>query len=306
MTFDPARILVALITPFTDDGALATADLERLAHGVLDDGAAGIVVLGTTAEASALTPQERRQVVRICSRVCRARGASLVVGAGSNDTAGALRAIEEWAAHDVDAALTVVPYYVRPGQAGVVAHFEHLAERSPLPLILYNVPYRTSQGLGSESVLRLAQHPRIVGIKQAVGAVDVDTARILAARPDGFSVLAGEDTLASPLLAIGADGAVLATANVCAREYTALYELWNQGDVARARRWGSRLVGPAAALMSTPNPTMIKAVLHAQGRISAPTVRLPLLHATVPAGLIDDLRALRRDTPVLSSSATSG
>ncbi|TCN58400.1 dihydrodipicolinate synthetase family protein [Rhodococcus sp. SMB37] len=148
-----------------------------------------------------------------------------------------------------------------------------------MPVILYNVPYRTGQHLGWESIVRLSEHPRIVGIKQAVGSVDTDTAHLLAESSDSFSILAGEDTLVSPLLAMGADGAILATANVYTREFVELYQLWSGGDCVRARESGNRLVGPACTLMSQPNPTLIKAVLHARGRISTPDVRLPLLPA---------------------------
>ncbi|MGW0176449.1 4-hydroxy-tetrahydrodipicolinate synthase [Rhodococcus sp. NPDC003322] len=305
MTFHPSGLLVPLVTPFTDGGKLAVADLERLAHDTIEDGAAGIVALGTTAEPSTLSPQERREVVRICGRVCREHGVPLIVGAGGNDTAGTVRAVEELnSSVDAAAVLTVVPYYTRPSEAGVVAHFEYVADRSPLPLIVYNVPYRTGQQLGWESLTRLSRHPRIVGVKQAVGVVDTDTARLIAetaspGRPAGsapanaFSVLAGEDTLVSPLLAMGAAGAVLATANVCGREFAELVRLWHEGRLEEVRALGSRLVGPASALMSEPNPTLLKAVLHAQGRISTPNVRLPLLPTTAPAPILDALRDLR-------------
>jgi len=299
MSFQPSGIFVPLVTPFTAEGELASADLERLAHEVLSDGAAGIVALGTTAEPATLSLQERREVVRICSSVCRERGVPLLVGAGANDTAGTIRAIE--ALHteaDVAAALVVVPYYTRPSQAGVVAHFEYVAERSPLPLILYNVPYRTGQELGWQSIVRLAQHPRIVGIKQAVGSLDTDTARLLAEPADSFALLAGEDALASPLLAMGAAGAILATANVCAGAFAELFELWRGQRLSEARTLGNNLVAPACALMSEPNPTMIKAVLHAEGRISSPHVRLPLLAVTdraAVAAALHHVRALDAD-----------
>jgi len=293
MTYHPSGILVPLVTPFTGTGEIAVADLERLAHTVIDDGAAGLVALGTTAEAASLSPQERRDVVRICAAVSRERRVPLLVGAGSNDTAGTVRALDELGAQsgvlgaqpDATAALVVVPYYTRPTEAGVVAHFEHVADRSPVPIVLYNVPYRTGQQLGWESIVRLAEHPRIVGIKQAVGAVDTETARLLAERPDSFSVLAGEDTLVSPLFAMGAEGAIAATANVCTAEFADLFRLWSDGRVEQARGLGNRLVGPVSALMAGPNPTVIKAVLHAQGRISTPYVRLPLLPFEDPAAI---------------------
>jgi 4-hydroxy-tetrahydrodipicolinate synthase len=294
MTFRPSGILVPLVSPFTDTGDLAADDLERLAHAVLDDGAAGLVALGTTAEAATLSPQERRDVVRICAAVCRDRRVPLLVGAGTNDTAGTVRALDDVGEQrGIAGALVVVPYYTRPTEAGVVAHFEHVADRSPVPIVLYNVPYRTGQHLGWESVVRLSEHPRIVGIKQAVGAVDTDTARLLAECPEEFSVLAGEDTLISPLLAMGAAGAIAATANVCAAEIAGLLRYWSTGRVEQARDLGSRLVGPVSALMSGPNPTVIKAVLHAQGRISTPNVRLPLLPADDVAAIVELVGRLR-------------
>jgi 4-hydroxy-tetrahydrodipicolinate synthase len=291
MTFRPSGIFVPIITPFAGDGELAAADLERLAHDLIAQGAAGIVALGTTAEAATLSPEERRDVVQICSRVCHEHGVPLLVGAGSNDTVGTERAIAELSEKaDVAGVLVVVPYYTRPTEAGVVAHFSYLAERSPLPLILYNVPYRTGQQLGWESIVRLAQHPHIVGIKQAVGSVDIDTARLLAEAPDSFSVLAGEDALVSPLLAMGAAGAILATANVFGREFVELFQSWRSGSLTQARALGHRLVGPACALMSAPNPTVIKAALHAQGRISTANVRLPLLPFGEPEAILSALQ----------------
>ncbi|CAM3248770.1 4-hydroxy-tetrahydrodipicolinate synthase [Prescottella defluvii] len=293
MNFHPSGIFVPLITPFTDTDEVATADLERLAHEVIDEGASGIVALGTTGEPSSLTPDERREVLEICGQVSRERGVPLLVGAGTNDTAGTMRAIEE--VHglvDAVGVLAAVPYYTRPSEAGVVAHFEHVADRSPLPLVLYNVPYRTGQSLGWESIVRLSRHPRIVGIKQAVGTVDTDTAHLFAECADSFAILAGEDTLVSPMLAMGAPGAVLASANVCTRVFVELLHLWRSGIPVEARALANRLVAPAEALMSAPNPTVIKAVLHAQGRISTANARLPLLTVCESSTIADVFQQL--------------
>ncbi|NKR59301.1 hypothetical protein GS474_11070 [Rhodococcus hoagii] len=152
--------------------------------------------------------------------------------------------------------------------------------------------YRTGQYLGWESVVRPSRHPRIAGIKQAVGVVDTDTARLFAERDDSFAIFAGEDALASPLLAMGAAGAILASANVCTREFAELFELWRRGNPRPARAVGNALVGPASALMSGPNPTVVKAVLHAQGRISTANVRLPLLPVRDPSAVADVLEQL--------------
>jgi 4-hydroxy-tetrahydrodipicolinate synthase len=277
MNLSLAGLHVPLITPFTARGELAAQALETLAHDVLDGGAAGLVALGTTAEPSSLSDAEREAVLDICARVCRERSATLIAGAGGNDTRASLRALAGLAAWpEVAAALVVVPYYTRPGPRGVLAHFTCLAGQSPVPLIVYNIPYRTGQAVPCQTLVRLAGLPMVAGVKHAVGAVDEDTVRLMAACPEGFAVLAGDDVFASPLLALGAAGAILASAHLCTGRYAELVRAWRAGEAARARALGHQLAGLSAALFAEPNPTVIKAVLHAQGRIPSAAVRLPL------------------------------
>ena len=274
-------LFVPLITPFTADGELASDALERLAHRVLDDGATGIVALGTTAENATLTAAERATVLDICSRVCLDRSALLIAGAGSNDTAAsaaALAALAAWP--QVGAALTVVPYYSRPGEAGVRAHFAALAAGSHVPLIIYNIPYRTGQQLGWSSMRQLAGLAGIAGVKHAAGSIDADTIEMMASRPAGFSVLGGDDLYISPLLALGAHGGILASAHVRTSEFAWLISAWRDGDAVQARQLGHRLAAVSAALFAEPNPVVIKAVLHQLGEIPSPAVRLPLLAAS--------------------------
>ena len=273
-------LFVPLITPFTDEGGFAPEALEKLAHAVIDSGAAGLVALGTTGEAAALTAAERHAVLDVCARVCRERGTPLIAGAGTNDTASSVRAVADLAAWpEVAAALTVVPYYTRPSQEGVVAHFTRLAADSPVPLIVYNIPYRTGRVLSSQTLLQLASVPGIIGVKHAAGAVDHDTIMLMADRPGDFAVLAGDDVFASPLLALGAAGGILASAHLCTGEYADLIAAWHSGRAGQARELGHRLAPLSAALFAEPNPVVIKGVLHAQGRIPSPAVRLPLLPA---------------------------
>jgi 4-hydroxy-tetrahydrodipicolinate synthase len=277
-------LYVPLVTPFTADGELAADALEALAHGVIDEGAAGLVALGTTGEPATLTAEERRRVLDVCARVCRERSATLIAGAGSNDTRASAQALAELTAWpEITAALTVVPYYTRPGEEGVVAHFTSLAAASPVPLIIYNIPYRTGQALSWRALRRLADLPRIAGVKHAVGGIDEDTIRLMADVPDGFAVLGGDDAFASPLLALGAAGAILASAHLCTRGFADMVAAWRSGALDRARALGHRLSGLSAALFAEPNPTVIKAALHAQGRIPTPAVRLPLLPASPEA-----------------------
>jgi 4-hydroxy-tetrahydrodipicolinate synthase len=285
----PRGLFVPLITPFTDGGELATEALEKLAHGVIDDGAAGLVALGTTGEPATLTGAERHAVLDVTARVCRERGAVLIAGAGSSDTARTARELRDLAAWpEVGAALTVVPYYTRPSEEGVVAHFTTLAAASPVPLVVYNIPYRTGRVLSAETLLRLASVPGIAGLKHAAGAVDQDTVVMMAGKPAGFAVLAGDDVFASPLLALGAAGGILASAHLRTAEFAALVAAWHSGELEPARELGHRLAPLSAALFAEPSPAVIKGALHALGRIPSPAVRLPLLPAgreTVRAAL---------------------
>lgn len=278
-------LYVPLITPFDRSGAVATDALTTLAVDALDAGAAGVVALGTTGEPAALSDEEQSVVLDVLAAVCRARSARLLVGANSVE---ALRALGE--RPEVTAALSLVPPFLRPGAAGVRAHFAHLAQASPVPLVVYHVPYRTGQQLHADDLRRLAEVPGVVGVKYATGQIDADTADLLADVPPGFAVLGGDDSLLSPLLALGAHGAVAASAQVATEEFVRLVTHWHAGDVVRARSLGHRLAGLSAALFAGPNPTVIKSVLHARGRIPSPAVRLPLL----PADQDTTRRALRR------------
>ena len=290
-------LFIPLITPFTADGEIAAGALERLAHRVLDDGAAGLVALGTTAEHATLTEDERRLVLRTCAGVSRERGTVLVAGAGGNDTA---RSVTELAAlrsyPEISAALTVVPYYSRPGEDGVIEHFRALAENSPVPLVIYNIPYRTGQQLSWAAIARLAGLRGVAGIKHATGAVDRDTVLMMAGRPAGFRVLAGDDLYVSPLLALGADGAIQASAHVRTADFARLVRLWQAGQAAAARALGHQLAPLSGALFAAPNPCVIKAVLYRRGEIPSPAVRLPLVPASHAAAGAAEALADQLDT----------
>jgi 4-hydroxy-tetrahydrodipicolinate synthase len=265
-------VYVPLITPFDEAGDVALDALAALAHEMLDGGAAGLVALGTTGEPGALSPAERRAVVQVVTAVCRERAARLLVGA---NTAGELRALDGAAT-----ALTLVPPFTRPGEAGVHAHFAALAAASPVPIVVYHVPYRTGQPLSAAAIRRLAALDAVVGVKYATGGIDAATVRLLADPPAGFAVLGGDDVVVSPLLALGAHGGILASAHLAIAGFVELAEAWRGGDAARARPLGHRLAALSDAVFAEPNPSVVKGVLHAQGRIPTPAVRLPLLPAS--------------------------
>lgn len=230
-------ILVPQITPFAADGSLALGALEDLVHHVLDEGAAGIVALGTTAETATLDAAERRQVIDVCAKVCQERDALLLVGAGGNNTRASQAALAELP--DIAGALVPVPSYSRPGERGVVEHFRQLAKDSPVPLVVYHIPYRTAQPLSSAALLEIAALPGVRGMKLATGAVDQQAVDLLGNCPPDFAVLAGDDVYLSPLLAMGARGGIIATANLAPRRFADLYAAWQQGDLAKARSLGT-------------------------------------------------------------------
>lgn len=263
---DLTGVFVPMITPFDESGAVAYAVLANLASEILEAGAAGLVALGTTGEPSALTADERAGVLDVLARVCDSRSAPLI---GDHPSAVAT--------------LALVPPFVRPGPDGVVAHFTALAESSPAPLVVYHVPARTGQALDTGTLRRIGALDRVVGIKYATGALDADAVALLADPPPGFAFLSGDDVFLSPLLALGAAGGILASAHVATDRFVALFEAWRAGDLDGARKLTRELTPLSAALFAEPNPTVIKAVLHAEGRIPTPAVRLPLLPASAEA-----------------------
>jgi 4-hydroxy-tetrahydrodipicolinate synthase len=279
-----AGLYVPLITPFDESGAVALGALETISNEVLDAGARGVVALGTTAEPATLTAAEQRSVIDVAAGVCRERGAQLLVGAHTPAELGALGGRPE-----VTAALSVVPPFIRPGEAGVLAYFTALAAGSPVPLVVYDVPYRTGQYLSADTLIALAAVPGVAGLKYAPGGINADTIALLASPPPGLAILGGDDPFISPLLALGAHGGILASAHLATASFAALAARWDAGDVAAARALGGPLSALSRALFAEPNPAVIKAALHAQGRIPTPAVRLPLL----PAGRDTTAAALR-------------
>ena len=290
--FRPQRVLVPVITPFDEAGRVAEDALERHVDEVLAAGAAGIVVLATTGEASSLDEREREAAVGICAGVCAAREAVLVVGAGTIDTRETIVLHEALAdVPGVHASLAVVPYYVRPSESAIAAHFQAVAERSPVPLIVYNIPYRTGRGLGSGSLLELAGTDNVVGVKQAVGGIDADTLQVLAEAPDTFSVLGGDDAFLFSLVLMGGAGAIAASANLATERFAAMIDDGLGGRLEEGRRHAEALLPLVLALFAEPSPAVLKAVLHAQGKIPTPHVRMPLSDAS-PAAAEQALSAL--------------
>jgi 4-hydroxy-tetrahydrodipicolinate synthase len=277
-------VYIPLITPFASDGTVALAAIEQLCYQYLDEGCAGIVALGTTGESSALDADEQQAVIDRCATVCRERGAQLIVGAGTNNTKKTMAAVEALRGTPALAAvLIVVPYYVRPPEAGIVAHFKAVADVSPVPVVIYNIPARTGRNLGPAGMLELARTPNVTGVKQAQAALDAETLEILARAPGGFSVLGGEDTLLFPLTLMGGAGAISAAAHVCTTRFASMIDCGLAGKVDDGRAHAEALLPVVQAMFAEPNPAVFKGVLHQQGRIPTPDVRPPLVNASRPA-----------------------
>ncbi len=276
---------VPIVTPFDEKLEVDVDGLARLAGRILDDGATGLVVLGTTGEPATLTAEERELVVATCAGVCREQGRSFIVGAGSNSTWATVDEVARWAtlAPDAAAVLVVVPYYTRPLEQGVVEHFRAVAAASPLPVVVYNIPYRTGRGLGADSLVELAATPGIVGVKQAVGALDRDTLAVLLDAPDGFHVLAGDDAFVAPVVLMGGAGAIAASANVATSLFVELVAAGIAGDIATTQRLAADLLAVVDAGFAEPSPAVFKAALHARGEIATPSVRAPLTPASPSA-----------------------
>jgi 4-hydroxy-tetrahydrodipicolinate synthase len=280
--FDVRGLWVPVITPFTPDDEVDAAALARLAARLLMEGADGLVALGTTGEPATLAATEQRRVVDICAAVCLDRDRPLIVGCGGNDTRATVESVHAWAqaAPTAAAFLVVVPYYTRPSEAGIVEHFKIVARESAAPVIVYNIPYRTGRGLGAASLLELASVANVAGVKQAVGAIDHDTIELLARRPDGFAVLAGDDAYITPTILMGGAGAIAAAAHVLTGRFARMIADALDGHVDRARTIAHTLMRVVRAGFAEPNPAVWKAALHAVGEISTPMLRMPMTQAS--------------------------
>jgi 4-hydroxy-tetrahydrodipicolinate synthase len=281
---DLRGVWVPLITPFDEQGAVDVKAIERLCGEYATAGVSGIVAMGTTGEASSLDADERQVAIETIVRACRAADIRVIVGTGSNNTDATIRATAALAdLPDVVAALVVVPYYVRPSVEGIVAHYRAVAAASPVPVIAYNVPTRTGRDMGAAGLLEIASVPNIAGVKQAVATLDGDTLAVLADAPEGFSVLGGEDTLLFPLMCMGAVGTISAAAHLCTDRFVAMIECGLAGKIEDGRAHAEALLPVIRAAYIDPNPAVFKGVLHAQGRIASPDVRLPLTNGTPDA-----------------------
>jgi 4-hydroxy-tetrahydrodipicolinate synthase len=277
--------LTALVTPLAGDRVDFEA-LARLVDWQIEQGVDGIVSVGTTGESATLDVDEHVAVIAATVKAARGR-VPVIAGAGGNATAEALQLTKASEDAGADALLHVTPYYNRPSQEGLFRHFEAIAKATALPVILYNVPTRTACDLLTETVVRLADLPNVVAIKDATGNL-VRGSELVAKVGDRMSVLSGDDGTTFPLYAVGARGVISVVSNVAPRAMSDMWDAVRDGDWERARKRHFELRVLSQMLFAEPSPAPTKAALSILGRCS-PEVRLPLVAAT--PGLTEQLRA---------------
>jgi 4-hydroxy-tetrahydrodipicolinate synthase len=266
----------AVPTAFTGDGRIDCDAFERFCARQIAEGATALVVCGTTGEAPTLTPAEHRKLIWLAVKVARGR-VPVIAGAGSNATAHAIALGKDAEAAGADALLSVVPYYNKPMQAGLEAHFRAIADAAGIPVILYDVPSRTITELADETVARLAEHPRIIGLKDATGDV-TRPARLRPRVGASFRLMSGDDATAPAFIGQGGDGCISVASNVAPGLARSLYLRRRQG--ARAQALADMLAQLTSALFRETNPAPVKYALSLLGQMSA-SVRLPLVEPTL-------------------------
>ncbi|MCM3885340.1 4-hydroxy-tetrahydrodipicolinate synthase [Frankia sp. R82] len=269
------RMITAMITPFGADGALDESGAAALAAHLVDVGNEALVVNGTTGESPTTSDAEKARLVRVVVETVGGR-ARVLAGVGTNDTAHSVELARAAAAAGADGLLVVAPYYSRPPQAGLVRHFSLVADATDLPVMIYDIPVRTGVPVESETLLRLAEHPRIVAVKDAKG--DLAASSRILARSD-LAYYSGIEELTLPLLAIGGCGVVSVASHVATRAIRAMIESFAAGDAARARALHDALLPAFEGIFRTQGVILAKAALAAAGLPAGP-VRPPLVDAT--------------------------
>ena len=269
---------VALVTPFTKDGAIDYPALAKLVEHVIENKVDFLVALGTTAETPTLSTEEKQAVLRFIIQQNNKR-VPLVCGAGGNNTAAVIQQLQTWDWNGVDGLLSVVPYYNKPTQEGIYQHFKAIASATPLPIILYNVPGRTVTNMLPATTLRLAQEfKHIVAVKEASGNMAQCMELVQGAAAD-FAVLSGDDDLVLPQMAIGMHGVISVAANCFTKDFSQMVHLARQGHFEAAKGLHYRLLKGINLLFAEGNPAGVKCVLQEMGMMQD-TLRLPLVNVS--------------------------
>ena len=286
--------LVAIVTPMHADGSLDLPGLRKLIDWHIEQGTDGIVIVGTTGESPTVSVEEHCELIRVAVEHVNKR-IPVIAGSGGNSTAEAIALTRFAREAGADASLQVVPYYNRPTQEGMYQHFKAIAEAVEIPVILYNVPGRTVADMSNDTIVRLAQIPGIVGVKDATGNIarGIDLIRRV---PESFAVYSGDDATAMALMLVGGKGNISVTANVAPKEMHELCVASMKGDIATARAINDKVFGLHTNLFIEPNPVPVKWALAEMGMISH-GLRLPLVNLS--AQYHDVVKSALREAGVL-------
>ena len=270
---------VAIVTPFDEKEQLDFPALGNIINFLIEGGVEYIVSLGTTGETPVLDKAEKKEILQFTYETVGGR-IPVVAGIGGNFTKAVIQELEQLPLDKAAAILSVSPAYNKPSQEGIYLHYRFMAESSPLPILLYNVPGRTGRNMTADTTLRLAALSNIVGIKEASGMMD-QCAVILQEKPENFLVISGDDALSLPLLAAGMDGVISVAANAYPAAFSSMVRYCLAGNFDEARKINNRLLPVYDLLFAENNPAGVKAFLHLQGLLKN-QLRLPLVPLSQP------------------------
>ncbi|KZC85379.1 dihydrodipicolinate synthase [Neisseria flavescens] len=269
--------LVALITPMNQDGSINYEQLHDLIDWHIENGTDGIVAVGTTGESATLPVEEHLAVIEATVKHVNKR-VPVIAGTGANNTVEAIALSKAAEQTGADYTLSVVPYYNKPSQEGIYQHFKAIAEATSIPMIIYNVPGRTVVSMSNDTILRLAEIPNIVGVKEASGNIG-NNIELINSVPEGFAVLSGDDPTGLPFMLCGGHGVVTVAANVAPKLFADMCRAALEGDIATARRLNKQLIPIYNTMFCEPSPAAPKWGLSLLGKCE-PHVRLPLVALT--------------------------
>jgi len=270
------RVITAMVTPFKEDGSVNYSEAEKLAAHLVENGSDSLVVCGTTGESPTLTWEEEYELFKVVQTTVKGKKAKIIAGTGSNSTAEAIAATQKAAKLGLDGSLQVVPYYNKPPQEGLYAHFKAIAQACPdIPIMLYNVPGRTGQSIQPETVGELAKINNIVAIKEASGNIE-NACAIARITPASFKIYSGEDVLTLPLLTVGATGVVSVASHLVGNELQEMIQAFESGNTNLAKEIQLKLYPLFKVIFCTTNPIPIKAALELLGW-QVGKLRLPLV-----------------------------
>jgi 4-hydroxy-tetrahydrodipicolinate synthase len=266
---------VAIVTPFTKDGNIDFKSLEKLVNFIIKGGVEYVVVMGTTGESVTLTKEEKNAVVKHVIKTVDRR-VPIVLGLGGNNTQEILQSLKKENFSDIDALLSVSPYYNKPNQRGIYQHYKAIAEASPLPIILYNVPGRTASNITADTTLKLARDfKNIIAIKEASGNLE-QCMKIIKHKPKDFLLISGDDALTLPIIASGGEGVISVVANAFPKDFSEMTRQILKGNVKEAQKLHYKLTDIIEQLFTDGNPAGIKTALEVM-KICSSDVRLPLV-----------------------------